>query len=193
MQRFCGSANGEEEYYGADQKEAEHLGPEDIDPDPFQKDTADDDEVVAERVQERQPLDGFRHVFDGKGEPGEEHGRKDEEEGTHHRLLLGLAYGGDEEPEAEGAHEEKGGGAEQEEEASPNGNPEPEVCHGRDHGNVDKPDQDERDGLTGMNSAFVMGVAMICSMVPISFSRTTAMLDRSMVMMSTMLAMTAGT
>ena len=47
--------------------------------------------------------------------------------------------------------------------------------------------------LPRMNSAFVMGVAMICSMVPISFSRTTAILDRSMVIMRTMLAMTAGT
>ena len=119
--------DGEEEDYGADQKEAEHLGPEDVDPDPFQKDAADDDEVVAERIYISEPLDGFRHVFDGKGEAGEEHGRKDEEEGAHHRLLLGLADGGDEEPETEGAHEEKGGGAEQEREASPDGDLEPEV------------------------------------------------------------------
>ena len=47
--------------------------------------------------------------------------------------------------------------------------------------------------LPRMNSLLRMGVTMICSMVPISFSRTTAMLERSMVMMRTMLAMTAGT
>ena len=47
--------------------------------------------------------------------------------------------------------------------------------------------------LPRMNSAGVIGVTMICSMVPISFSRTTAMLVSIRVMSITMMAMTPGT
>jgi len=43
-----------------------------------------------------------------------------------------------------------------------------------------------------MNSRRPMGVTMICSMVPISRSRTTAMLDRMMEMIMTSWAMTPG-
>ena len=43
------------------------------------------------------------------------------------------------------------------------------------------------------NSTGVIGVTMICSMVPISFSRTTAMLVRSSVTNVTTTTITAGT
>lgn len=141
------AADGEEEDDEADEEEAQQVGPEDIDADPLQKHTADDDQVVAKRVDEGQPLHRFRHVFDGEGEPGEEHGGEDEEEGAHHRLLLSLADGGDEEAEAERAHEEEGGPAEKEEEAPPDGDPEPEIGHGRYHRHVGETDQDEGAGL----------------------------------------------
>ena len=44
-----------------------------------------------------------------------------------------------------------------------------------------------------MNSPLRIGVTMTCSMVPISFSRTMARDESSMVMMNRMLVITAGT
>ena len=44
-----------------------------------------------------------------------------------------------------------------------------------------------------MNSTGVIGVTMICSMVPISFSRTTAMLVSSRVTSMTIMTITPGT
>ena len=44
-----------------------------------------------------------------------------------------------------------------------------------------------------MNSTGRIGVTMICSMVPISFSRTTAMLVSSSVTSMTIMAITPGT
>ena len=44
-----------------------------------------------------------------------------------------------------------------------------------------------------MNSAGVIGVTMICSIVPISFSRTTAMLVNSKVLKATTITSTPGT
>jgi len=47
--------------------------------------------------------------------------------------------------------------------------------------------------LPRMNSSGLMGVTIICSIVPISFSRTTAMLVSMSVTRSTMMAITPGT
>ena len=47
--------------------------------------------------------------------------------------------------------------------------------------------------LPRMNSAGVIGVTMICSIVPISFSRTTAMLVSSSVISATTITSTPGT
>ncbi len=47
--------------------------------------------------------------------------------------------------------------------------------------------------LPRMNSAGVIGVTMICSIVPISFSRTTAMLVSSSVLKATTITITPGT
>ena len=139
--------DGEAQDDGADQEKAEHLRPKDIDTDPLEKDAAYDDQVVAKRIQEGQQLYRFGHVFDGKGKAREEHGRKDEEKGAHHRLLLGMADGGYEEAEAEGAHEKEGGGGKEKDQASPQRNLEPEVCDGRYHRHIDEADDYERDGL----------------------------------------------
>ena len=47
--------------------------------------------------------------------------------------------------------------------------------------------------LPRMNSAGVIGVTMICSIVPISFSRTTAMLVKSRLTRLTTITITPGT
>jgi hypothetical protein len=66
------------------------MGPENVQPHPLEKDAADDDQKIAQRVEVCQPLNELGHVRDGENEAGEHEEGEDEEEGGHHRLLLRL-------------------------------------------------------------------------------------------------------
>lgn len=144
---FSEATDRKDEYRAAEQRQCRHLRPEDVEADPLEEDSPDDDEVVAERVQVGGVLDALGHVLDGEGEAREEHGGEGEHEGAHHRLLLSAAQRGDEEAEAKGAHEEEGGGADEQQDAPPEGDVEPEEGDAGDDCDVDVADDGERHEL----------------------------------------------
>ena len=78
-------------------------------------------------------------------------------------------------------------------EAAAHRNFEPEQAHSGDQEDVSNPSSAKGTVLPRMNSSLVIGVTMICSIVPISFSRTMAMLESISVTSASSKAMTPGT
>ncbi len=131
----------------ADDGQRDVLGPEDVQPHSLEKDSADDDEKIAQRVEICQPLNELGHVRDRKNEAGEHKEGEDEEEGGHHRLLSRLRHHRDEQPDAQGAQQKEAGCEEEGEDAPRQRNLEPvqREQHDEDH----LADRDDRigDGL----------------------------------------------
>ena len=101
-------------------------------------------EHVAQGIEETEPLDNRRHVGDREDEPGEQHGREKEEEGRHHRLLLGLAHGGDEQSDAERAQQEQETPSSSRAKLPRNGMPNQNTPTSGDERDVEEADHDER-------------------------------------------------
>ena len=151
-------------------------------PTPFRKMLRTITRKVPHRIHQRHPLHRLGHVGNRKGEARKQHRRKEEEERRHHRLLLRLAEGRNQQADAERVHQEQPGGQQQQQQARRGSAPRTKT---RRSASPAAPRQ-IRSARTArvlprMNSAGVIGVTMICSIVPISFSRTTAMLVSSSV------------
>lgn len=147
-QRLVETFHRQGQQHDAQAAQGRQLGPEDIEPDALEKDAPDDHDVVAQRVEVCQPLNRFGHVGDGKGETGQQHGGKDDEEGGHHGLLLGLADRGDQQPGPQGAHQEQGRCQKQEPQAAAYRHIENQCADQADQGHIDVADQYEGKRLT---------------------------------------------
>ena len=102
--------------------------------------------------------------------------------------------GGNEESYSQGGHDIKPGGQQKQGQIPPDRDLKPENSDQGNQNYINETDQSVKGTVfPRMNSLGVMGVTMICSMVPISFSRTTAILVNKRVTSMTNRAITPGT
>ena len=146
-QRLPEPANGDLHDGDPDRRQGQQLWPVDRKAASLQEYPAGDNHVVAQRVDQGQPMDRIRHAVDREGEAGEEHGREDDEEGGHHGLLLRLADGGDQQPDAERTHQKEGCCGQQQPDAAVDRDVEDYSADKADQGDVDVADQYEGEGF----------------------------------------------
>ena len=162
-------------------------------PGALEKDAPDHNDEVPQGVEQGEVLEKGRHVGNGEDQAREHDGRGQNEVTRHHRLLLGGGNRGDQQPQPHGT-EEKGHGPQQQHQYLPRKG----TSNHRIPTRVTRttfPREMRTKGMVfpNINSTGRMGVTRICSMVPISFSRTTDRAVSIRLISSTTMAMTPGT